>query len=190
MMSHHISFTEYFNQIVTVTLKDRKNQTTINKTILMVLYIERNRQQVHNVFILQIKSKLLSAIHWECVVTSSEIQGLSVRSGEKTRRKFSSSTNWRPPGYQLTPRLRVVPHFSTGIVKRAKLERAWKSPHARKASRRVSPFLAWGDFHARSRFARSTVPDDKWGTTRSLTHTGPLHHWAVVWFKLSGKLSS
>ena len=34
--------------------------------------------------------------------------------------------------------------------------------------RRVSPFLAWGDFHARSRFARSAIPEDKWGTTRSL----------------------
>ena len=33
---------------------------------------------------------------------------------------------------------------------------------------RVSPFLAWGDFHARSRFARSTIPEEKWGTTRSL----------------------
>ena len=33
---------------------------------------------------------------------------------------------------------------------------------------RVSPFLAWGDFHARSRFARSTIPKEKWGTTRSL----------------------
>ena len=33
---------------------------------------------------------------------------------------------------------------------------------------RVSPFLAWGDFHARSRFARSTIPEDNWGTTRSL----------------------
>ena len=32
----------------------------------------------------------------------------------------------------------------------------------------VSPFLAWGDFHARSRFARSTVPEEKWGTTRGL----------------------
>ena len=29
--------------------------------------------------------------------------------------------------------------------------------------RRVSPFLAWGDFHARSRFARSTIPEEKWG---------------------------
>ena len=27
--------------------------------------------------------------------------------------------------------------------------------------RRVSPFLAWGDFHARSRFARSTIPEEK-----------------------------
>ena len=29
-------------------------------------------------------------------------------------------------------------------------------------------FLAWVDFHARSRFARSTIPEEKWGTTRSL----------------------
>ena len=34
--------------------------------------------------------------------------------------------------------------------------------------RRMSPFLAWGDFHARLRFARSTIPEEKWGTTRSL----------------------
>ena len=32
----------------------------------------------------------------------------------------------------------------------------------------MSPFLAWGDFHARSCFARSTIPEEKWGTTRSL----------------------
>ena len=30
------------------------------------------------------------------------------------------------------------------------------------------PFLTWGDFHARSRFARFTIPEEKWGTTRSL----------------------
>ena len=30
------------------------------------------------------------------------------------------------------------------------------------------PFLAWVDFHARSRFARSTIPEKKSGTTRSL----------------------
>ena len=68
-----------------------------------------------------------------------------------------------------TSRLRVVPHFSAGIVERAKRERACNSPHARKA-RRSGPFLAWGDFQARSPFARSTIPDDKWGETRSLVH--------------------
>ena len=31
-------------------------------------------------------------------------------------------------------RLRVFPHFSSGIVERAKRERAWKSPHARKGT--------------------------------------------------------
>ena len=31
----------------------------------------------------------------------------------------------------------------------------------------VSPFLLWGDFHACSRFARSTIPEEKWWTTRS-----------------------
>ena len=34
----------------------------------------------------------------------------------------------------------------------------------------MSPFLAWGDFHERSRLARSTIPEEKWGTTRSLDH--------------------
>ena len=60
----------------------------------------------------------------------------------------------------------VVPHFSSVIVEHAKRERAWKAPQA--SPRRVSPFLRWGDFHARSRFARSTVLEDKRGTTRSL----------------------
>ena len=60
-------------------------------------------------------------------------------------------------------RRRVVPHFSSGIVERAKRE-IFLSP------RRVSPFLAWVDFHARSRFARSAIPEEKWGTTRSLVY--------------------
>ena len=34
---------------------------------------------------------------------------------------------------------------------------------------KVSPFLTWGDFHARSRFAPSTIPEEKWGTTSSLS---------------------
>ena len=37
----------------------------------------------------------------------------------------------------------------------------------------MSPFLAWGDFHARSRSARSTIPEEKWGTTRSLVPLVP-----------------
>ena len=44
---------------------------------------------------------------------------------------------------------------------------------------RVSPFLAWGDFHARSRFARSTIPEENGGTNRSLLR-------ASVWFKNKG----
>ena len=31
-----------------------------------------------------------------------------------------------------------------------------------------APFLAWGDFHARSCFTRSTIPEEIWGTTSSL----------------------
>ena len=42
-------------------------------------------------------------------------------------------------------RLRVVPHFSSGIVERAKRERAWKSPHARKGdTRRGERKNLWG----------------------------------------------
>ena len=88
-----------------------------------------------------------------------------------------------------TGRLRVVPHFSSGTVERAKRERAGKSPHARKGDtrrgerkmiiflspRHVSIFLAWDDFHARSRFALSTIPEEKWGTTRSLSELPNSH---------------
>ena len=38
--------------------------------------------------------------------------------------------------------------------------------------------LAWGDFHARPRFACSAIPEEKWGTTRSLVkyiHTKYIH---------------
>ena len=36
-------------------------------------------------------------------------------------------------------RLRVVPHFSSGIVERVKRKHAWKSPHARKG------YTRWGE---------------------------------------------
>ena len=60
-------------------------------------------------------------------------------------------------------RLGVVPHFSSGIVEQAKRERARKSSHPAPREKRRH-----ADFHARSRFARSTIPGEKWGTTRSL----------------------
>ena len=41
-------------------------------------------------------------------------------------------------------RLRVVPHFSSGIVERAKRERAWKSPHARKGDTRQGQRILHG----------------------------------------------
>ena len=60
-------------------------------------------------------------------------------------------------------RLRVVPHFSPGIRERAKRERPWKSSDPAPREKRRH-----GDFHARSSFARSTIAEEKWGTTRSL----------------------
>ena len=39
-------------------------------------------------------------------------------------------------------------------------------PHFSLSSPRLA-FLMWGDFHAHSRFARSTIPEGKRGTTRS-----------------------
>ena len=88
----------------------------------------------------------------------------------------SKSSHWPPNkrigNSQPTNLLRVVSHFSSGIVERAKRERAWKSPHARKGDTRR------GDFHARSRFARSTIPEEKWGTTRSLACY--FHHVLII----------
>ena len=83
--------------------------------------------------------------------------------------RISGLFSSRRPGwnfsYEPKARLRVVPHFSSGIfIEGTKRERAWKSPHSRKGD----------DFHARSRFVRSTLPEEKWGTTRSLTQ-GEIH---------------
>ena len=46
-------------------------------------------------------------------------------------------------------RLRLVPLFSSGIVQRAKRERAWKSPLARNAPRRVSHCFFGESFNIR-----------------------------------------
>ena len=50
------------------------------------------------------------------------------------------------------------------------------------SSQGVSPFLARGDFHARSCFARSPMPEEKRGTTRSLAHWA-LDAWALEFGK-------
>ena len=64
--------------------------------------------------------------------------------------------------------------------------------HPPLSPRRVSPFLAWGDFHARSRFARSTISEEKWGTTRSLNNAKwkplPEQYFHVVFFILLYKV--
>jgi len=39
----------------------------------------------------------------------------------------------------------------------------WWGERKMRSRGRVSPFLAWGDFHARSRFIRSSIPEEKWG---------------------------
>ena len=39
-----------------------------------------------------------------------------------------------------------------------------KGDHLKKRFRTVQVYwLGWGDFHSRSRFARSTIPEEKWG---------------------------
>ena len=104
---------------------------------------------------------------------------LSGESGMRNRNFLSPLSRVEIFEYAMNPRLRVVRHLSSGVVERAKRERAWKSPHARKGDTRhfsLSPprlaFLAWSDLHARSRFARSTIPEEKWGTTCSLYESG------------------
>ena len=60
------------------------------------------------------------------------------------------------PSIVAKPRLRVVPHFSSGIVERAKRDRAWKSLHGRKGDtlrERVSAF---------SHFSRSIALSAVW----------------------------
>ena len=54
-------------------------------------------------------------------------------------------------------RLRAVPIFPQGKTKRKASARENHPTPPRLA------FLAWGDFYARSPFARSTIPEEKWG---------------------------
>ena len=58
-------------------------------------------------------------------------------------------------------RLRVVPPFFLRDSRASEtLARVKITPHE-KRRHTCRHFLAWGDFHARSRFARSTIPEEK-----------------------------
>ena len=63
--------------------------------------------------------------------------------------------------------LKLHPLASSVEMKKSKLK-IWNLLFIFLSSRRVSSFLAWGHFHACSRFARSTISEEKLGTTRSL----------------------
>ena len=85
----------------------------------------------------------------------------------------TTAMSWDKQFHSKVPALRnvipldyeVVLHFSSGLVERTKRECVWKSPDVRNFY--LSPphlaFFAWGDFHMRLRFARSTIPEEKWG---------------------------
>ena len=74
-----------------------------------------------------------------------------------------------------TIRLRVVPHFSSGMVERVKRERASNNTSREKGERGWAFSRVGWVSRARSRFARSTIPEDKWGTTCSLETTYEIH---------------
>ena len=68
-------------------------------------------------------------------------------------------------------RLRLVPIYLSDS--RASETRACvKITSREKGETRWGAFLAWGDFHARSRFARSTKAEEKWGR-KSRFYRGP-----------------
>ena len=67
---------------------------------------------------------------------------------------------------------------------RVKINPREKRRHAA-GERKMSPFLLWVDFHARSRFARSTIPEEKWGTTRSLNESVLSLQCAHTYFNLT-----
>ena len=65
--------------------------------------------------------------------------------------------------------LRVVPHFSSGIVERATRERGWKSPHAGAHNMLWAPAPREKRRHAACRlFSRGVIFTRARGTTRSL----------------------
>ena len=61
------------------------------------------------------------------------------------------------------------------------------TPREKGETRGMSLCLALGYFHARSGFALSTIPKDKWGTTRSLLQDDVLPFCYLTFFSVHVK---
>ena len=61
------------------------------------------------------------------------------------------------------------------------------TPCEKGETRGMSLCLALGDFHARLGFARSTIAEDKWGTTRSLLQDDVLPFCYLTFFSVQVK---
>ena len=48
------------------------------------------------------------------------------------------------------------------MITKTRIEHWSNDEHFSLSSLRLA-FLVWGDFNARSRFARTTIPEEKWG---------------------------
>ena len=86
--------------------------------------------------IVQVCSRCCNHIYIQCVISKKISVYFKTKQGKNLPQYTYPSENFLYSWYWLRLRLRVVPHFSSGIVERAKRERAWKSPHARKGDTR------------------------------------------------------
>ena len=120
---------------------------------------------------------------------------------------ISFIVSFRPPRHFFLPsicccRLRVFPHFSSGILERAKRERAWKSPHARKGDTRrgerkmrdpsfshflffslpaACPLFSRGVIFTPASVSLAVLSEEKWGTTRSLVLLNRVYRFSRSW---------
>ena len=88
--------------------------------------------------------------HWTKIFTEISVQMVSAQSGCVGRLGTEEKK-------EIIARLRVVLYFPSRIVRRAREMRA----RVKITHREEGAFLARGDFHARLRFARSTIPEGK-----------------------------
>ena len=98
------------------------------------------------------------------------VAGFTIRRlqiGKKFHLSISRSAEVIPKTFSCYRPCRLrVPHLSPGIVERAKRERVWKSPHARKGYTRrdgVSPFSLFGWFSRALAFRSLYYPWGKMG---------------------------